>query len=81
MELYNDTLPSAAGCDSIITLDLTILMRVIDVDTMIGVGDSALLAGSYQSNNLQDKPISACIGSIKAGLSIVIIDGDMIAIH
>ena len=48
--LYNDTLPSVAGCDSIITLDLTIVSPVTNnVDSTICFGDSALLAGSYQS--------------------------------
>ena len=48
--LYNDTLPSASGCDSIITLDLTIVSPVTNnVDSTICFGDSALLAGSYQS--------------------------------
>ena len=47
--VYNDTLPSIAGCDSIITLDLTIVSPVTNnVDSTICFGDSALLAGSYQ---------------------------------
>ena len=47
--VYVDTLQSIAGCDSIITLDLTINESYDDVvDTMYRcVGDSALLAGSY----------------------------------
>ena len=48
--LYSDTLLSVAGCDSIITLDLTIVSPVTNnVDSTICFGDSALLAGSYQS--------------------------------
>ena len=48
--VYNDTLQSIAGCDSIITLDLTIVSPVTNnVDSTICYGDSALLAGSYQS--------------------------------
>ena len=49
--VYVDTLQSIAGCDSIITLDLTINESYDDVvDTMYRcVGDSALLAGSYQT--------------------------------
>ena len=48
--LYSDTLQSVAGCDSIITLDLTIVSPVTNnVDSTICFGDSALLAGSYQS--------------------------------
>ena len=48
--LYSDTLQSVAGCDSIITLDLTIVSPVTNnVDSTICVGDSALLAGRYQS--------------------------------
>ena len=49
--IYVDTLQSIAGCDSIITLDLTINESYDDVvDTMYRcVGDSALLAGSYQT--------------------------------
>ena len=48
--LYNDTLLSVSGCDSIITLDLTIVSPVTNnVDSTICFGDSALLAGSYQS--------------------------------
>ncbi|MDG1238566.1 MAG: gliding motility-associated C-terminal domain-containing protein, partial [Flavobacteriales bacterium] len=47
--VYNDTLPSAVGCDSIITLDLTIVSPVTNnVDSTICFGDSALLAGVYQ---------------------------------
>ena len=49
--IYVDTLQSIAGCDSILTLDLTINESYDDVvDTMYRcVGDSALLAGSYQT--------------------------------
>ena len=49
--IYVDTLQSIAGCDSIVTLDLTINESYDDVvDTMYRcVGDSALLAGSYQT--------------------------------
>ena len=49
--VYVDTLQSIAGCDSIMTLDLTINESYDDVvDTMYRcVGDSALLAGSYQT--------------------------------
>ena len=48
--MYNDTLPSIAGCDSIVTLDLTIVSPVTNnVDSTICYGDSALLGGSYQS--------------------------------
>ena len=49
--IYIDTLQSIAGCDSILTLDLTINESYDDVvDTMYRcVGDSALLAGSYQT--------------------------------
>ena len=49
--MYIDTLQSVAGCDSIITLDLTINESYEDViDTLYRcVGDSALLAGSYQT--------------------------------
>ena len=49
--VYVDTLQSIAGCDSILTLDLTINESYDDVlDTMYRcVGDSALLAGSYQT--------------------------------
>ena len=44
--IYNDTLVSAVGCDSIITLDLTIVSPVTNnVDSTICYGDSALLAG------------------------------------
>ena len=64
--IYNDTLPSAAGCDSIITLDLNISHPpVIDagLNDTICYGDSVTLASQilWNSNNLQDKPISACI--------------------
>ena len=49
--IYVDTLQSIAGCDSILTLDLTINESYDDVvDTLYRcVGDSALLAGSYQT--------------------------------
>ena len=48
--IYRDTLQSIAGCDSIITLDLTIVSPVTNnVDSTICFGDSALLAGSYQT--------------------------------
>ena len=49
--IYVDTLQSIAGCDSIATLDLTINESYDDVvDTLYRcVGDSALLAGSYQT--------------------------------
>ena len=48
--LYSDTLQSVAGCDSIVVLDLTIVSPVTNnVDSTICYGDSALLAGSYQS--------------------------------
>jgi gliding motility-associated-like protein len=48
--LYNDTLQSIAGCDSIITLALTINESYDILDTLYRcVGDSALLAGSYQT--------------------------------
>ena len=48
--LYNDTLPSIAGCDSVVTLDLTIVSPVTsNVDTTICFGDSILLAGNYQT--------------------------------
>ena len=49
--LYVDTLQSIGGCDSIVTLDLTINESYDDVvDTLYRcVGDSALLAGSYQT--------------------------------
>ena len=49
--IYVDTLQSIGGCDSIATLDLTINESYDDVvDTMYRcVGDSALLAGSYQT--------------------------------
>ena len=48
--MYNDTLVSASGCDSIITLDLTIVSPVTsNVDSTICYGDSALLGGIYQS--------------------------------
>ena len=49
--MYRDTLQSVAGCDSIVTLDLTINESYDDVvDTLYRcVGDSALLAGSYQT--------------------------------
>jgi hypothetical protein len=49
--LYVDTLQSIAGCDSIVTLDLTINESYDDVvDTLYRcVGDSALLAGIYQT--------------------------------
>ena len=49
--LYVDTLQSIGGCDSIATLDLTINESYDDVvDTLYRcVGDSALLAGSYQT--------------------------------
>ena len=41
-----------AGCDSIVTLDLTINGSYVLDDTMyICTGDSALLAGSYQTVN------------------------------
>ena len=41
--LYSDTLQSVAGCDSIVTLDLTIVSPVIsNVDSTICYGDSAL---------------------------------------
>ena len=47
--VYNDTLPSSVGCDSIVTLDLTINESYDILDTLYRcVGDSALLAGSYQ---------------------------------
>mgnify|MGYP006250857049 CR=1 FL=1 len=62
--IYNDTVPSAAGCDSIITLDLNISHPpVIDagLNDTICYGDSVTLASQilWNSNNLQDKPISA----------------------
>ncbi len=48
--IYRDTLQSIAGCDSIVTLDLTINDSYSYSDTLYRcVGDSALLAGSYQS--------------------------------
>ena len=49
--VYVDTLQSIGGCDSIATLDLTINESYDDVvDTLYRcVGDSALLAGSYQT--------------------------------
>ena len=49
--VYVDTLQSIAGCDSILTLDLTINESYDDVvDTLYRcVGDSALLAGIYQT--------------------------------
>ena len=49
--VYVDTLQSVGGCDSIVTLDLTINESYDDVvDTLYRcVGDSALLAGSYQT--------------------------------
>ena len=48
--VYNDTLPSAVGCDSVVTLNLTIVSPVTsNVDSTICYGDSALLGGSYQS--------------------------------
>ncbi len=48
--MYNDTLVSVVGCDSIITLDLTIVSPVTsNVDSTICYGDSALLGGTYQS--------------------------------
>ncbi len=47
---YTDTLQSVVGCDSIITLDLTIVSPVTNnVDSTICFGDSALLGGVYQT--------------------------------
>ena len=48
--IYRDTLQSIAGCDSIVTLDLTIVSPVTNnVDSTICFGDSALLGGLYQT--------------------------------
>ena len=47
---YTDTLQTASGCDSIIKLNLTIVNPVTNnVDSTICYGDSALLAGIYQT--------------------------------
>jgi hypothetical protein len=49
---YSDTLTAVSGCDSIVTLTLTILPQIT---TVIGVdicnGDSALFNGNYYSQN------------------------------
>ena len=48
--LYVDTFQVITGCDSIVTLDLTINGVMICSDTLYRcTGDSALLAGSYQT--------------------------------
>ena len=49
--VYSRYVTSIGGCDSIVTLDLTINESYDDVvDTLYRcVGDSALLAGSYQT--------------------------------
>ena len=50
--VYVDTLQNISGCDSIVTLDLTINDSYIYSDTIyICTGDSAFIAGSYQSVN------------------------------
>ena len=50
--LYLDTLQSVAGCDSIVTLDLTINNSYYVSDTVQRcTGDSAFLAGAYQTVN------------------------------
>ena len=50
--IYKDTLVTASGCDSVITLDLTINESYDILDTMYRcIGDSALLSGNYQMIN------------------------------
>ncbi len=47
--VYYDTLPAAAGCDSIINTTLTILMHSTGFDTLtICSGDSVLIDATYQ---------------------------------
>ena len=48
--LYSDTLLSVSGCDSIITLDLTIVSPVNNVDSTICFGDSVIVSrnGTYR---------------------------------
>ena len=63
--MYNDTLVGAVGCDSIITLDLTIVSPVTNnVDSTICFGDSALLGGVYQS-------VSGSYNDTIVGLSLI----------
>ena len=48
--IYSDTLQSSVGCDSIMVLDLMINESYDILDTLYRcVGDSAFLAGSYQT--------------------------------
>ena len=50
--IYTDTIQSTSGCDSVITLDLTINESYDILDTMYRcIGDSALLLGNYQTIN------------------------------
>ena len=51
--IYRDTLTAQAGCDSIAVMDLTIIPALANtLDTIyLSYGDSALLAGSYQTSS------------------------------
>ena len=50
--IYTDTLTSSIGCDSIAILDLTVNQHFYAIDSMgICTGDSAMLAGSYQTTS------------------------------
>lgn len=48
--LYYDTLATAAGCDSIVITDLTVLPPIVHtIDTMVCLGDSVLTGGSWKT--------------------------------
>ena len=50
---YRDTLTAQAGCDSIAVMELTIIPSLANTIDSIGIctGDSAMLAGSYQTTS------------------------------
>ena len=50
---YRDTLTAQAGCDSVAVMELTIIPTLANtLDTIyLGFGDSAMLAGSYQTTS------------------------------
>ena len=50
---YRDTLTAQAGCDSVAVMELTIIPALANTIDSIGIctGDSAMLAGSYQTTS------------------------------
>ena len=74
--MYSDTLQSVVGCDSIVTLDLTINDSYDITDTLYRcLGDSALLAGNYQTvNGLYIDTLQSVSGCDSISRTVLIID-------